>query len=63
MRKGTRSIEFCQNVIDDLKKQTGSDKVSCIDVDLTLFKSVKRFVAEIKKRIPQYEIQLLISKN
>lgn len=49
--------------MDDLKKQTGSDKISCIDIDLTLFKSVKRFVAEIKKRTSQYEIQLLISKH
>lgn len=56
-------MELCQNVMDDLKKQTGSDKVSCIDVDLTLFKSVKNFVAQIKKRTPQYEIQLLISKH
>lgn len=62
-KKGTRSTELCQNVMDDLKKQTGSDKVSCIDVDLTLFKSVKNFVAQIKKRTPQYEIQLLISKH
>ncbi|CAO0797561.1 unnamed protein product [Mucor circinelloides] len=58
---GTRSMELCHSAMDDLKKQTGSDKVSCIELDLALFKSVKKFAAEIKKKVPQYQIQLLIN--
>lgn len=56
-------MELGQKAVDSLKKQTGSDKVSCIELDLTLFKSVKKFVAEIKKKVPQYQLQLLISKD
>lgn len=56
-------MELCHSAMDDLKKQTGSDKVSCIELDLALFKSVKKFAAEIKKKVPQYQIQLLISKK
>ncbi|KAK4514560.1 uncharacterized protein ATC70_002158 [Mucor velutinosus] len=58
---GTRSLELGQRAVDSLKKQTGSDKVSCIELDLTLFRSVKKFAAEIKKKIPQYQLQLLIN--
>ncbi|CAO3653118.1 unnamed protein product [Mucor fragilis] len=58
---GTRSMELGQRVIDRLKKQTGSDKVSCVELDLTLFRSVKKFAAEIKKKVPQYQLQLLIN--
>ncbi|CEP14150.1 hypothetical protein [Parasitella parasitica] len=58
---GTRSMDFCLDVVDKLKKQTGSDEVSCIELDLALFESVRSFAAEIKKRVSQKEIQLLIN--
>ncbi|KAL9557057.1 hypothetical protein MBANPS3_001583 [Mucor bainieri] len=60
---GTRSMNVGQRAVDALKKQTGSDTVSCVELDLTLFKSVKNFATEIKKKVPQYQIQLLISKD
>lgn len=56
-------MDLCEKVMDDLIKQTGSDKVSCIELDLTLFKSVKDFAAEVKKRVSQNEIYLLVSKD
>ena len=63
IQKGTRSMELGQRAVDSLKKQTGSDKVSCVELDLTLFRSFKKFAAEIKKKVPQYQLQLLISKD
>ncbi|KAI8639882.1 hypothetical protein BD408DRAFT_420695 [Parasitella parasitica] len=58
---GIRSADTSFRAVDALKEQTGSDKVSCIQLDLTLFESVRTFAAEIKRRIPQKEIHLLIN--
>lgn len=54
-------MDMGQRAVKSLRKQTGSDKVSCIELDLTLFRSVKTFVAKIKKTVPQYRLQLLIN--
>ncbi|RCI01843.1 Retinol dehydrogenase 13 [Rhizopus stolonifer] len=58
---GTRSIETCQKIIEELQSLTGSDKVSCIPLDLTSFRSVRDFVDQVKLIAPKRDIQLLIN--
>ncbi|KAI9481619.1 MAG: hypothetical protein EXX96DRAFT_567406 [Benjaminiella poitrasii] len=58
---GTRSIESCHSVITELKKSTGSDKVCCLELDLSSFRSVKKFVKQVKLKAPKRDIRLLIN--
>ncbi|KAI7898717.1 uncharacterized protein BX663DRAFT_523864 [Cokeromyces recurvatus] len=58
---GTRSIKEYQNTITMLQNSTGSDKVSCIELDLSSFRSVNKFVEKVKSKVPGKDIQLLIN--
>jgi hypothetical protein len=60
---GARSVEASRQAVIDLQNASGSDKVSCIPLDLTSFESVKNFVEQVKTSAPNKDIQLLISES
>lgn len=61
--QGTHSVKSGEGVLDALENMTCSkEKISCIQLDLTSYKSVLNFVDKVKEKIPKKNIQLLISK-
>jgi thymidine kinase len=56
-------MEASQQAVLDLQKASGSDKISCILLDLASFESVNNFVDQVKRIAPNKDIQLLISKS
>ncbi|CAO3608376.1 unnamed protein product [Mucor hiemalis] len=58
---GTRCEKSCEETIQSLQKSTLSDKVSCLPLDLSSFKSVKGFVGQVQSRLPKEGIELLIN--
>jgi NADP-dependent 3-hydroxy acid dehydrogenase YdfG len=59
---GAHSEKSCEEAIKVLQRSTGSDKVSCLQLDLASFKSVKNFAAQIQEKISKKNIDLLISR-
>ncbi|KAI8372338.1 hypothetical protein EDC96DRAFT_500741 [Choanephora cucurbitarum] len=58
---GTHSVQSCQQVMKELSQSTGSDKLSCIPLDLASVRSVYDFVDQVKLKAPNKDIQLLIN--
>lgn len=60
--QGTHSEKSHESFINALQTNATSDKVTCIQLDLTSFKSAQNFVRQVQAKVPKKNIQLLISK-
>ncbi|KAI8095552.1 hypothetical protein BDF21DRAFT_406172 [Thamnidium elegans] len=58
---GTHFEKSHEGFINALQKNVTSDKVTCIQLDLTRFESVQNFVQQVQAKIPKKSIQLLIN--
>ncbi|KAI8387468.1 hypothetical protein BD560DRAFT_382589 [Blakeslea trispora] len=59
---GTHSIEQCRKVMsEELQQFTESGKISYISLDLASISSVRSFAEQVKLKVPNKDIQLLIN--
>ena len=56
-----RDLTKGRQVVDDLKKTTGNDKIDVLELDLTSLQSVRNFVASFRRR--RIPINILICEQ
>ncbi len=55
-----RDMEKDAQVVEDIKKTTGTNKIEVMELDLTSLQSVRNFVAKFRQR--RIQINILICK-